>query len=81
MAAPIKESISLRLAYGFRDLVPCLHGNERGDRQAVMMLGKWRELHPDFQAAGRIELLGPTWDSEHPLPLNADTDTFRPTTP
>jgi hypothetical protein len=52
MATPIKESISLGLAYNLGGLVHCLHGWKHGGMQADMVLSKeLRVLHLDLQAA------------------------------
>jgi hypothetical protein len=49
----IKESISLGLAYSFRDLVYYHHGRKHGNEQSDMMLDNdIRVLHFDLQSAG-----------------------------
>ena len=50
----LKETISLRLAYRFRDLVHYLHGRKHDCMQADMVLEKELKvlLHIDPQAAG-----------------------------
>ena len=52
MTVPIKQNISLWLAYSFRGLVHYHHGGKHGSVQADMMLEKeLRVLYLDPQAA------------------------------